>query len=88
MSLFSCAAFEPCDADLNLIGEQVEDVVMVDSDDEPLKKSNGMAADSDHEPILNLEGKGKAKAKKVPESKSKSRRRLDDDDDDDIESDF
>ena len=85
--LFSRAAFEPSDADLSLIGEQDEDVVMVDSNDEPLKKSKGKVAHSDDEPISNLEGKGKAKAKKVQKSKSKSRRRLDDGDND-IEFDF
>ena len=87
--LFNRAAFEPSDADLNLIGEQDEDTVMVDSDDDPLKKGKAKVADSDDEPIPTLKGKGKAKAKKVQKSKSasKSRRRLDDDDDD-IESDF
>ena len=57
--LFSHAAFEPSDADLNLMGEQYEDVVMVDSDDEPLKKSKAKAADSDDGPISNLKGRGK-----------------------------
>ena len=49
--LFSRAAFEPSDAELSLIGEQDEDVVMVNSDDEPLKKSKAKVADSDYEPI-------------------------------------
>ena len=56
--LFNRAAFEPSDADLNLIGEQDEDVVMVDSHDE-LVKSKAKVADSDDEPISNLKGKGK-----------------------------
>ena len=90
--LFNRAAFEPSDVDLNLIGEQHEDVVMVHSDDEPVKKGKAKVADSDDEPISTLKGKGKEKEKKVqkskPKPKSKSRRRLDDDDDDDIESDF
>jgi hypothetical protein len=88
--LFSRTAFEPSDADLNPIGEQDEDVVMVNSDDEPLKKSKVKVVDSDDEPVSNFKGKGKARAKKVQKfkSKSKSRRRVDDDDDDDIESDF
>ena len=85
--LFNRAAFEPSDADLNLIGEQDEDAVMVDSDDELVKKSKVKVADSDDEPIPTFKGKGKAKAKKVQKSKPRSRRRVDDDDDD-IESDF
>ena len=43
--VFSRATFEPSDADLNLIGEQDKDVVIVDSDDEPVKKSKAKAAD-------------------------------------------
>ena len=89
--LFSCTALEPSDADLNLIGERDEDVV-VDSDNEPLKKSKAKVADSGDEPISNLKGKGKANAKKVQKSKFKSRLRRhqvdDDDDDDDIDSDY
>ena len=86
--LFSRAAFKPSDADLNLIGEREEDTLMVESDDEPLKKSKAKVTHSDDEPISNLEGKGKAnRAKKVQKSKSKSRRRLDDGDND-IDFDF
>ena len=56
--LFSRTAFEPTGADLNLTEEQDEDVVMVESDDEPLKKSKARVADLDDEPISNL-SKGK-----------------------------
>ena len=83
-SCFSRAAFEPSDADLNLIGEQDEDVVMVDSDDQPLKKSKAKVAYSDDE----LKGKVKAKKIQKSKSKSKSRRCLDHDGDDAIESEF
>ncbi|EDR06986.1 uncharacterized protein LACBIDRAFT_328394 [Laccaria bicolor S238N-H82] len=44
------AAFEPSDADLNPVREQGQGVVMVDSDDEPLKKSKAKVADSDDVP--------------------------------------
>ena len=56
--LCSRTAFE----DLNLIGEQDEDIVMVDSEDEPLKKSAKVADSDADEPISNLkERKGKGK---------------------------
>ena len=65
--MFSRSAFELSDADLSLINESDEDVMKVDSDDEPLKlkrRSKAKVADSDDEPISNLKGKGKAKTKK------------------------